>query len=242
RNTLCVSSQVGCKFSCKFCVSGKFGFKRNLVVSEIINQYLAIYDLIYPSKITNIVFMGVGEPLDNFSNVVKAIKIFTEPKGIYLGKSKICVSTCGLIPQIEELIQLNLGIELSISLHSPFSAVRNSIMPINKTYPIEELIKTAKKFSKINKKAVTFEYILIKDLNTTKADALGLAKLLKGFRYKLNLILYHPNSFTEFESPSQEEIKTFTSILKEKNVFFTLRKSRGKDINAACGQLRAFWR
>ncbi|MCM8831149.1 MAG: 23S rRNA (adenine(2503)-C(2))-methyltransferase RlmN [Candidatus Omnitrophica bacterium] len=241
RNTLCISSQVGCKFFCKFCVSGKFGFRRNLAVSEMVNQYLAIYDLISPAKITNIVFMGVGEPLDNFLNVVKTIKIFTEPKGIYLGKSKICISTCGLLPQIEELIKLNLDVELSISLHSPFSKIRSSIMPVNKIYPIEKLIEIAKKFSKINKKPVTFEYILIKDLNTTKTDALRLAKLLKGFSYKLNLIPYHPNSFCEFKSPLQNEIKDFTSILKEKKVFFTLRKSRGKDINAACGQLRAYF-
>jgi 23S rRNA (adenine2503-C2)-methyltransferase len=237
RLTLCLSTQVGCKFACKFCLSGKYGFKRDLKISEILNQYLFISDLIFPQKVTNLVFMGIGEPLDNFLNTIKAIKILTHPKGLYFGRRRICISTCGLIPQIKKLKDLNLGVKLSISLHSADEKTRSKIMPINKKYPLKELIKTVKEFSLKQRCPITFEYILIKGLNTGKKEAFKLAKLLKGINCKINLIPLNPCS--SFSFPTQKEINLFKEELKRYGLFFTLRKSRGKDINAGCGQLRA---
>ncbi|UCG34789.1 MAG: 23S rRNA (adenine(2503)-C(2))-methyltransferase RlmN [Candidatus Omnitrophota bacterium] len=240
RHTLCISSQVGCKFKCTFCMSGQGGLKRNLEVSEIINQYLYVVDLISPKEITNIVFMGVGEPLDNFENVLKAIKILMNSSGVSFVKRRICISTCGLIPEIKKLIELNLGVKLSISLHSADEDIRSKIMPVNKKYPLGELLPTLKAFSKKERYPVTFEYVLIKDLNTSKGDAIKLAKLLSGVRSKLNLIIYNA-SFLKYRPPPKEQIDIFTAELKKRGVFFTLRKSKGQDISAACGQLRAHW-
>lgn len=240
RRTICVSTQVGCKFSCKFCMSGKNGFKRDLTVSEIVNQYLAVQDLDSANKITNLVFMGTGEPLDNFSNTVKAIKIFMDEQGAYFGKRHICISTVGLAPQIEELAKLKLGIKLSISLHSSNNAVRSKIMPVNKKYPLEELIKAVKNFSKFQKYSITFEYVLIKGVNANRENAVELTKLLKGLNCKVNLISYNVSPLG-FEPPEQGEIDIFGEELKKRGIFFTSRKSRGEDINAACGQLYSRW-
>jgi 23S rRNA (adenine2503-C2)-methyltransferase len=237
RNTLCISTQVGCKFSCKFCLSGKDGFKRNLETSEIVNQFLMVSDTISPSKITNIVFMGIGEPLDNFYATVKAIEIFTQPEGIYFGRRRICISTCGLVPQIKKLKDLNLGVKLSISLHSADDKIRNRIMPINKKYPLKDLIKVVKEVAKKERFPITFEYILIKGINIDKNSAEQLAKLLKGINCKINLIPFNEIN-SEFQSPTNKEINEFKNELKKRGIFFTLRKSRGKDIEAACGQLR----
>jgi 23S rRNA (adenine2503-C2)-methyltransferase len=247
RQTLCVSSQVGCKFSCTFCMSGQLGFKRNLTSSEIINQYLYVHDAITPraclparQAITNIVFMGVGEPLDNFFNVTDAIRILMEPKGLHVGKHRITISTCGLAPEIVNLSKLALGIKLSVSLHASTDAQRNQVMPVNKKYPLKELITAIKHFSRHEVYPVTFEYVLIKGFNTAKEDAIRLSQLLKGMRYKINLIPYNLSSL-EFAPPLEAEIIAFTQELKEQGVFFTLRKPRGQDIGAACGQLRASW-
>jgi 23S rRNA (adenine2503-C2)-methyltransferase len=240
RYTLCISSQVGCKFCCRFCLSGKDGLKRNLTVSEIINQYLSVQDVNPKQKITNIVFMGTGEPLDNFSNVVNTVKILTDPYGLYFGKRRICISTCGLIPQIKKLAELRLGVKLSISLHSPDSASRTRMLPINKQYSLENLIKALKEFTRYEKYPITFEYVLIKGFNATRTDAIKLARLLKGFSCKVNLIPYNA-SFLDFKPPSPEEIAAFKNELTRQGIFFTLRKSRGEDIRAACGQLRAIW-
>jgi len=266
RGTLCVSSQVGCKFNCKFCLSGKLGFKRNLKTSEIINQYLEVSVSVSPSKITNLVFMGIGEPLDNFSNVTKAIEIFMDPSGLGFGKRRICVSTCGLAEGIEKLAQLKLGIKLSVSLHSADDAIRTKIMPVNKKYPLKELIAAVKNFSKIEQYPVTFEYALIQGLNTSRLDAHKLIKLAHGLNCKINLIPYNEaavfqvedaeklrsriapersergnKSSLGFSQPNLGETEAFCKELKNAGVFFTLRKSRGQDINAACGQLAAVW-
>ncbi|MFA6281844.1 MAG: 23S rRNA (adenine(2503)-C(2))-methyltransferase RlmN [Candidatus Omnitrophota bacterium] len=267
RNTLCVSSQVGCKFNCKFCLSGKLGFKRNLKSSEIINQYLEVSAACAPLKITNLVFMGIGEPLDNFSNVTKAIEILTEPAGIGFSKRRICVSTCGLVEEIKMLSRLKLGIKLSVSLHSADDAVRSSLMPVNKKYPLKELINAVREFSKSETYPVTFEYALIQGLNTGKEDAFKLIKLVRGLNCKINLIPYNEHSIfsstkcagkilvritperseggnessLKFAQPSPGDISLFCRELKNAGVFFTLRKSRGQDISAACGQLVAAW-
>ena len=239
RNTLCVSTQVGCKFKCAFCASGLSGFKRNLTVSEIINQFLCVLDLIAPRKITNVVFMGVGEPLDNFSNLIKTLDILMDNKGIYLGKRKICVSTVGLIPNIRRFTELNLGVRLSVSLHSADNQVRTQIVPANNKYSLAELIKALREFVNKQKFPITFEYILVKDLNCHKEDALALARLAKSIDCKINLIPYNPSSYFKWQAPPDKEIEEFCKILKDKKVFFTLRKSRGQDIQASCGQLRS---
>ncbi len=238
RNTLCLSTQVGCKFKCLFCASGKSGFKRNLKPSEIINQYLEVSKLIVPKSITNIVFMGIGEPLDNFINVIKAIKIFTELKGLCFSKRRISLSTCGLVPEIKKLADLKLGVKLSISLHSADDKKRSQLMPINKKYPLADLIKAAKYFRGKEKHPITFECALLSGYNTHKQDALRLAKLLKGMSYKINLIPLN-YSCGSFKPASSAEVDSFRSELKRLGLFFTLRKSRGQDINAACGQLKA---
>ncbi len=238
RNTLCVSTQVGCKFRCLFCASGEKGFKRNLTPSEIIGQYLAVSDLKVSCKITNIVFMGIGEPLDNFENTIKSINILTNSAGINFSKRRISISTCGLYPEIKKLAKLKLGIKLSVSLHSADNNIRNKLMPINKKYPIEELIPAIREFNKASKDPVTFEYVLIQGINTSREDAKKLAKLLNRVNGKANLIPYNRAS-SKFKAPLQEKVDIFSHELKRRGVFFTLRKSRGQDINAACGQLRA---
>jgi 23S rRNA (adenine2503-C2)-methyltransferase len=238
RATLCVSTQVGCRFNCLFCMSGKGGFKRNLTVAEIINQYLTVADYVAPHRITNIVFMGIGEPLDNFDNTVKAIQILTEPYGLHFGKSKICISTSGIIPRIKDLVNLKLGIKLSVSLHSADDSVRTKLMPINRKYPLKDLIKVLKQFSRSHRYPVMFEYVLIKGINTSRQDALKLAKLLRGMSCKLNLIPYNSSSLSH-KAPSDREIEEFKQELKTRGIFFTFRRSRGQDIQAACGQLRS---
>ena len=239
RNTLCISTQVGCRFRCRFCASGFGGFKRDLSCAEIVNQFLFVQDLIRPQSLSNVVFMGVGEPLDNFDNLIKAIKILMDSKGIYLGKRKICISTAGIVPQIKKLADLKLGVRLSVSLHAADDHTRSKLMPINKKYPLKELMKALRYFVRINDFPITFEYILIRDLNTSEEDACELAHLVKNIRSKINLIAYNPSPHFDWQAPRQEQISQFTSVLKAKGVFFTLRKSRGQDIQAACGQLRS---
>jgi len=238
RSTLCLSTQVGCKFDCSFCVSGKKGFKRDLKVSEIINQYLFIADKIRPDKITNIVFMGIGEPLDNFDNTIKTIKILTKQRGLCLAARRISISTCGLVPEIYKLAELDLKIKLSVSLHAANNDLRNQLMPINKKYPLELLVPAIEQFSKISNHSVILEYVLMKDRNTKKEDAVELAQLIVETGAKLNIIVYNGSSL-DFLPPQEEEINNFKNELNKKGIFFTLRKSRGQDINAACGQLKS---
>jgi len=238
RSTLCVSTQVGCKFKCLFCASGEKGFKRNLTAGEIVNQYLSVSDLKAPGKITNIVFMGIGEPLDNFENTIKSINILMDSAGINFSKRRISLSTCGLCPEIKKLAKLKLGVKLSVSLHSADNEIRNKLMPINKKYPLEELIPAIREFGKASKDPVTFECVLIEGINTSIDDAKKLAKLLNGINGKANLIPYNGVS-SEIKAPDKETVDIFSQELKRRGVFFTLRKSRGQDINAACGQLKA---
>ena len=238
RSTLCISTQVGCKYKCLFCVSGQDGFTRNLTAFEIIGQYFAVANLKAPFKVTNIVFMGIGEPLDNFDNTIKSIKILMNSSGINFSKRRISISTCGLIPEIKELAKLKLGIKLSVSLHSADNDIRDKLMPINKKYPLEELILATREFSKVSKDLITFECVLIQDINTSVDDARKLAKLLNRVNGKANLIPYNGSS-SEIKAPTQEQLDSFTQELKRRSAFFTLRKSRGQDINAACGQLKA---
>lgn len=239
RYTLCISTQVGCKFRCKFCVSGVNGFRRNLAPSEIIGQYLYINDHIYPQRITNIVFMGIGEPLDNFDNVVKAISILMCNKGVYLGRRKICISTVGIPERIIHLADTGLKVKLSLSLHCADEEKRGRIMPIARKYPLDEIMGALKYYSKRNSYPITFEYILIKNFNTSREDALKLSRLVKRVPHKVNLIPYNENKYFSWQRPDKEEIEQFKNVLKKNSVFFTLRLPRGEDISAACGSLQA---
>lgn len=236
RCTICLSTQVGCKYSCAFCLSGKDGFKRNLTVSEIINQYLLVQTIVAPRKITNIVFMGVGEPLDNFDNTIDAIRIFIEGCGFGIGKGKISLSTCGLIPELKRLYQLDLGIKVSVSLHAPTDELRSKLMPVNKKYPLKELIETLAPLSHNERYAIIFEYVLLSGVNAGREDAVALVKLLRGVKAKVNLLAYNKTILAD-KAPSPEEISAFKEELIKRGMFVTLRKSRGQDIGAACGQL-----
>ncbi|MFO8052361.1 MAG: 23S rRNA (adenine(2503)-C(2))-methyltransferase RlmN [Candidatus Omnitrophota bacterium] len=236
RNTLCVSTQVGCRFNCRFCASKIGGFIRNLNPAEIVNQYLQPSS---QNKITNIVFMGIGEPLDNFKNVVKAIKILTEPAGINFTKKRISISTCGLSDKIKKIAELDLGIKLSISLHAALDEKRNKLMPVNKIYPLSDLVEAIKYYNHRQKYPPTFEYILLADFNLGDSDARRLAKLVKTTGAKLNLIPYNSTG-TTLRPPDLEKIDNFKKRLKKENIIFTLRRERGSDIKAACGQLRSF--
>ena len=236
RGTICISTQVGCKFGCCFCASGSMGFIRNLTASEIVSQFLFLRHK-YLLKITNCVFMGMGEPLDNYYNTEKAIRIINDPKGIGLGARKITVSTCGIIPGIERLARLGLQVNLSISLHATSDRLRSELMPINKIYSIKKLINACHKYIEQSKRLITIEYILIKDKNDSPKDADALALVAQDLRAKVNLIAYSEIPSLKFKAPSPESIELFIKRLESKGMEATLQRSKGKDIQAACGML-----
>ena len=236
RKTVCLSTQVGCKFACLFCASGCKGFIRNLTTSEITNQILFLqYNLKH--KITNYVFMGMGEPLDNYENVLKAIMIMNAPQGMRIGARRITVSTCGIIPGIEKLKDSGLQLHLSISLHAPNNKLRDKLMPINKRYPLEKLIKVCEDYIEKTGKVITLEYVLIKGKNDSLEYAEEVATISRKLKAKVNLIPCSSVCDIDFQSPPLRNIKIFMKRLVEKRANVTLRESRGKDIQAACGQL-----
>lgn len=237
RATICLSSQVGCKGACSFCASAPFGFVRNLKSSEILDEVIAVRQKNPSSPITNLVFMGIGEPFDNYDNVLRAIRILNDKDAFNIGARRITISTCGIIPGIEALKTEGLQIELSVSLHSAINDVRSKLVPINKKYPIKELVASCREYTNATNRVITFEYVLIKDVNCSKIDAEELAKLLKGMKCKVNTISY--NRITkEYAKPSAKDVSDFMRILKESGINATHRKSKGEDIDAACGQLR----
>lgn len=238
RNTICLSSQVGCKFACAFCASAPFGFVRNLTVSEILDEVLFVKREDPAAPITNLVFMGIGEPFDNYDNVMKAIRILNDEAAFNIGARKITVSTCGIIPGIKKFEKEGLQIELSVSLHSADDAVRSRIVPINKRYPLKDLIAACREYTRTTNRVITFEYILIKGLNASREDAAKLAELLKGLKCKVNTIAYNLVKTKEYEAPGRDDIRAFMDSLKAKGVNAVHRKSRGEDISAGCGQLR----
>ena len=238
RATLCLSSQVGCKFGCSFCASAPFGFVRNLKASEILDEILFIKDHNPSSIITNIVFMGIGEPLDNYDNVMKSIRIVNDEASFHIGARRITISTCGIIPGMEKLTKEKLQIELSVSLHSADDKMRSKLVPINKTYPLKDLIAACRNYTKKTKRIITFEYILIKDINCSQEDAVKLAGLLKGLMCKVNTISYNQIRAKGYEAPASADIKNFMNTLKRHGVKAIMRKSKGEDIDAGCGQLR----
>jgi 23S rRNA (adenine2503-C2)-methyltransferase len=240
KNTICISTQVGCKVGCAFCLTAKGGFIRNLSVSEIVEQVWAIKkDRNIPNKLkTNIVFMGMGEPLDNLENLTKAIKIIADELGLGISPRRQTVSTSGISSKIDKLGVMNLGVNLAISLHAVDDEVRSKLIPINKAYNIKSIIDAVKKFPYDKRKRVMFEYLVIKGLNDSINDAKKLIKLLEGIKAKVNLIYFNPYPNSQFERPSIQTMENFANYLNQKGLLATIRASRGIDISAACGQLR----
>jgi 23S rRNA (adenine2503-C2)-methyltransferase len=238
RITGCVSTQAGCKFKCLFCASGLLGLKRNLTQGEIIEQVLYLKNKCQDEKLTNLVFMGTGEPLDNYDNVMKAIRIINSSEGLNIGARKITISTCGIIPGIERLSQEGLQIELSISLHASDDKTRNEIMPVNKKYPLNKLMFACRQYIEKTNRQITFEYILIAGLNSDLQSAKNLSKILKGLICKVNLIPANVVKECKIGPPKNKDILFFRDYLLKQGINVTLRMPRGQDIEAACGQLR----
>ena len=241
RNTLCISSQVGCPVKCAFCATGQDGFVRNLDVNEIINQVYTVERRLVKqgSNINNIVFMGMGEPLLNLSNVLKALDILSNENGINISKRKITISTSGIVPNIEKILLEKLPIELAISLHSAINAKRDMIIPVNRSYPLEDLYAILQEYQRQTKRRISFEYIMINEFNVSDVDANALADFVHEFDHVVNLIPYNPVAGTEFERSSEKKIEKFFTFLKDvRKVNVTLRREKGTDIDGACGQLR----
>ncbi|MBT5420741.1 MAG: 23S rRNA (adenine(2503)-C(2))-methyltransferase RlmN [Candidatus Cloacimonetes bacterium] len=239
KNTLCISSQVGCARQCEFCATAKLGFTRNLETYEITSQvFLAIKEL-SDDKLTNIVFMGMGEPLDNFDNVVKAIKILQHDLCFNFSPRRITVSTSGVIPQIYKLADTGLKLKLAVSLNSAIQAKREQLMPISKAYPLSELKKNLIDFRKKTPYRITFEYVMIKDYNIGRKDVKALLKYLGDISCKLNVIKWNKVDDLSYETPSATEVSRFINSMNILSSAVTYRRSRGTDIDAACGQLVA---
>ncbi len=238
--TICISSQIGCKIGCSFCLTAKGGFSRNLSAGEIVSQVLEIKkdNQIPENKRVNIVFMGMGEPLDNLENVIKAVKIFNDIDGLSIGTRRQTISTSGLSHQIKKLGEVNLGVLLAISLHAVDDKLRNELMPINKAYNIESIINAVKEFPIDQRKKVLFEYLVIKDLNDDMKSAKKLVKLLSGIKAKVNLIYFNPYPGSPYQRPSKKSMLEFKEYLNNHGVICTIRESKGLDISAACGQLK----
>ncbi len=242
RGTLCVSSQVGCGLNCRFCATGKQGFNRNLGSAEIVGQvWHAAKTLEHKThqqrRITNIVMMGMGEPLLNFDNVVRAMNIMRDDFGFGLANKRVTLSTAGLVPKIDELSDAA-DVSLAVSLHAPDDALRDHLVPLNKKYPIAELMEACKRYqSRRPRSSITFEYTLMKGVNDSEAQARALVKLLRKVPSKLNLIPFNPFPGTEFERSEPDVIERFQRIVYNAGIVTTLRRTRGEDIDAACGQL-----
>lgn len=235
--SICISSQVGCRMGCGFCASTIGGLYRSLTAGEILNQVIFAQKDI-GERISNIVMMGIGEPLDNFENVKKFLKNVNHEKGLNIGYRHISLSTCGLVPKIYELAKENMPITLSVSLHAPNNDIRNSIMPVNKKYPIEELIKACKDYIKTTTRRISFEYSLISGVNDSKENADELAKLLKGMLCHVNLIPVNKIEEREYKKGNKQEIRAFCERLQSLGINATVRRELGSDIQASCGQLR----
>ena len=236
--SVCISSQVGCNMGCKFCESGRRKKVRNLEVSEMVLQILLIEEEL-GKRISHVVVMGIGEPFDNYDNLIKFFRIINDPKGISIGARHITVSTCGIVPKILEFSDLDMQINLAISLHAPNDELRNKIMPINKAYPLKELMDALKIYLKKTNRRLTFEYILLKDVNDSEDCALELVKLVKGLNCYINLIPYNETNNIDFKRTNTIQIMRFYDILKKNSIGVTIRKEFGGKISAACGQLRS---
>ena len=237
-NSVCISSQVGCNMGCKFCESGRRKKVRNLETYEMVLQLLMI-EKILGERISHVVVMGIGEPFDNYDNLIKFFSIINHPKGMAIGARHITVSTCGLVPKILEFSEFPLQINLAISLHAPNNELRNEIMPINKVYPLEKLISAIEVYLERTNRRVTFEYIMLKDINDSLECANELAKLIQNINCYVNLIPYNETNNLGYKRTNTIQIMRFYDILKKNNVNVTIRREFGGKISAACGQLRS---
>lgn len=238
--TFCISSQVGCKVGCSFCLTAKGGFVRDLTAGEIIAQivYLKKENNIAQNKAVNVVYMGMGEPLDNFENLTNAIKIISSDDGLAINTRRQTISTSGISTKIEKLGEMELGVQLAISLHAVDDELRSELIPMNKAYNIQSIIEAVKKFPVDARKKVMFEYLVIKDKNDDVKSADKLVKLLNGIDAKVNLIFFNPFEGTDYERPSKNSMLRFQQYLLSKGLLCTIRESKGIDISAACGQLK----
>ena len=236
--SICVSSQVGCNMGCKFCESGRLKKVRDLEAYEIVQQIMLVEEDI-GKRISSVVLMGIGEPFDNYRNIMDFIRIINDPKGIAIGARHITVSTCGLIPKIKDFMKEDLQVNLAISLHASNSKIRNDIMPINKAYDIEELMSVLREYINETNRRVTIEYVMLDGVNDDVSNASELAKLLKGMNVYVNLIPYNETNHLEFKRASKEQVMKFYDVLKQCGINVTVRKEFGSKIDAACGQLRS---
>jgi 23S rRNA (adenine2503-C2)-methyltransferase len=238
RLTACLSTQVGCALACAFCLTGKMGFVRHLQPGEIVDQVLALQRDLQPGeRIGNLVLMGMGEPLHNYDATVKALTILAHPLGPAYPPRRITLSTVGLVPEIVRLGQSGLGVNLAVSLHASTDELRDRLVPINRRYPLKELIAALRTYPLAPRRRITFEYVLIDGVNDRPEDACELTKLLRGLRCKVNLLPLNEAPAIPFRRPSQERVETFQRILKSADILATIRESRGLDISAACGLL-----
>ncbi len=236
-STLCLSTQIGCAMKCSFCFTGHTGLVRNLTAAEIVNQVCAILHAAgTPEKLPNIVFMGMGEPLANYENTVKSISVLTNPCGLQYSHRKITVSTSGLVPEMDRLGK-EVSVNMAVSLNAPNDEIRSRIMPVNKKYPLRELLAAAARFPLRNRQRITFEYILLRGINDAPEHALQLARLLRSVPCKINLIPYNAHAGSSFRSPEETAVMRFQEILRKKHFTAPVRRSKGQDIAAACGQL-----
>ena len=233
RHTLCVSTQVGCKMGCLFCMTGRQGFHGQLTAGEILNQVVSVPE---GPRLTNIVYMGMGEPLDNLEEVLKSLEILTAPWGFAWSPRRITVSTIGLLPAMKTFLERSQA-HLAISLHSPFDKEREELMPVQRKHPIREILDFVKQYDWHGQRRISFEYILFKGLNDTPAHVKELARLLNGLKCRINLIRFHEIPGSDLRSPSTRELEAFRDQLKAKGIMTTIRRSRGQDIDAACGLL-----
>ena len=236
-NTVCVSTQVGCRMGCRFCASTQGGRVRNLTAGEIANEvYAAARDT--GERVSHIVLMGIGEPLDNFDHVMDFLSIISSPNGVNIGMRNISLSTCGLVPMIYKLAERHLGLTLSVSLHAPTDEMRSSMMPINDVYPVEQLIRACRDYQQETGRRVSFEYSMVNGVNDSPQTARRLAQLIKGMGAHVNLIPINPVDGSPYSATDAANVKRFQTLLTELGVNATVRRRLGTDISAACGQLR----
>lgn len=237
-NSICVSSQVGCNMGCRFCESGRRKKVRNLETYEMVLQIMMIEEEL-GERISHVVVMGIGEPFDNYDNLVRFLKIINHPKGMAIGARHITVSTCGIVPKIKEFSNLGLQFNLAISLHAPNNEIRDMIMPINKAYPLDKLIPVLEEYYNNTNRRITFEYVLLEGINDSETCALELSKLVRNLNCYINLIPYNETNNLNFKRSSTIQIMKFYDILKKNKINVTIRKEFGRKISAACGQLRS---
>lgn len=236
--TICISSQLGCKMGCSFCASAIGGFQRHLTPSEMLSEiYTAQNDL--GVRISHIVLMGTGEPLDNFDNVMRFLELVTDEKGLNISMRHISLSTCGVVPRIYDLAEKRLGLTLSVSLHAPNDAIRSQTMPVNRKWNVEELLTACRYYTKVTSRRISFEYAMIDGFNDTDACASELAKRLHGMLCHINLIPVNTVKEKDYRKSNEDRIRRFSKILEQNGLTVTVRRTLGSDINASCGQLRA---